>query len=139
MDMEQAPQEQPQLQSAPAPMPTKFCQHCGGQLPADAVICTLCGRQVGQIEQAAPQVVINNTNTNTNTNTNINAAGSPARARSKWVALLLCIFLGAIGAHKFYEGKAVVGVIYLFTLGLFGIGVFIDFLCLLFKPNPYYI
>ena len=62
-----------------------------------------------------------------------------ARARSKWAALLLCIFLGAIGAHKFYEGKAVVGVICLFTLGLFGIGVFIDFLCLLFKPNPYYI
>lgn len=33
----------------------------------------------------------------------------------------------------------VMGVIYLFSLGLFGIGVFIDFLALLFKPNPYYV
>lgn len=25
---------------------TKFCKHCGTQIPEDAVICTACGRQV---------------------------------------------------------------------------------------------
>ena len=31
------------------------------------------------------------------------------------------------------------GVLYLFTFGLFGFGVIIDFISLLFKPNPYYV
>lgn len=31
------------------------------------------------------------------------------------------------------------GILYFFTLGLFGIGVLIDFIALLFKPNPYYV
>ena len=102
------------------------------------MICPHCGCQVQQVASApaAPaNIVINNANTNTNTNIN----GAMARARSKWVALLLCVFLGFIGAHKFYEGKTGMGILYLFTLGIFGIGIFVDFLALLFKPNPYYV
>ena len=57
--------------------------------------------------------------------------------KNKWVALLLCFFLGAFGAHKFYEGKILFGVIYLLTGGLLGIGVIVDFIILLLKPNPY--
>lgn len=117
---------------------TKFCQHCGQTIAKDAVICPHCGCQVQEIAsaQAAPaNIVINNSNTNTNTNIN----RGMARARSKWVALLLCIFLGFLGAHKFYERRILLGVIYLFTFGLVGIGIFIDFFVLLFKPNPYYV
>ena len=62
-----------------------------------------------------------------------------ARQKNKWVALILCILLGYFGAHKFYEGKAGMGILYLFTVGLFGIGVFIDFIVILLKPNPYYV
>lgn len=54
-------------------------------------------------------------------------------------ALVLCIFLGFLGGHKFYEGKAGMGILYLFTGGLFGIGVLIDFIIILFKPNPYFV
>lgn len=121
----------------------KFCKHCGGKIAAAAVICPLCGCQVEEIKEtqgAAPQIVINNANTNSNVNTNTNVnGGAAARARSKWVALVLCFFLGWLGAHKFYEGKAGMGVLYLLTFGLFGIGVLIDFIVLLFKPNPYYV
>ena len=47
---------------------TKFCKHCGGTIPQDAVMCTHCGRQVEKLAGAAqPQVVIQNTNMNTNT------------------------------------------------------------------------
>ena len=46
--------------------------------------------------------------------------------KSKGVAYLLLIFLGVIGAHRFYIGKVGTGLIYLFTFGLFGVGVFID-------------
>ena len=49
------------------------------------------------------------------------------------------LFLGFLGAHKFYESKTGMGILYLFTVGLFGIGVIIDFITLLFKPTIYYV
>lgn len=113
---------------------TKFCKHCGEQIPADAVICTKCGRQVETISQEQPNVVINNANTNTNTN--IVGGG---RAKNKWVSFCLCLLLGYFGAHKFYEGKVGMGILYLLTFGLFGIGWIIDIFAILFKPNPYYV
>lgn len=121
--------------TAPA---TKFCKHCGQVIPIDAVLCTHCGRQVETLAQqtSAPQVVIHNDNINTNTNQNINQALAQ-KMKNKWVALALCFFLGFLGAHKFYEGKVGLGILYLFTCGLFGIGVLVDFFIILFKPNPY--
>ncbi len=58
--------------------------------------------------------------------------------KNKWVSLLLCFFFGVLGVHKFYEGRVLLGVVYIFTMGLFGIGVLVDLVILLFKPNPYY-
>lgn len=58
--------------------------------------------------------------------------------KSKWVAFFLCLFFGVLGAHKFYEGKILFGVIYILTAGLCGIGVVVDLIILLLKPNPYY-
>lgn len=58
--------------------------------------------------------------------------------KSKWVSFFLCLFFGIFGAHKFYEGRVLLGVVYLLTLGFVGIGVVIDLIVLLFKPNPYY-
>lgn len=120
---------------------TKFCKFCGEKIPEDAVMCIHCGRQVEQLKSEQPQVVINNSNTNTNTNTNVNRNYGTSRGgqKNKWVALLLCIFLGYLGAHKFYEGKILLGIVYLCTFGLFGIGWLIDCISLLFKPNPYYV
>ena len=118
---------------------TKFCKHCGGTIPQDAVMCTHCGRQAEELAGAAqPQVVIQNTNMNTNTAAAV-VAGVGARAKNKWTAFVLCLLLGYFGAHKFYEGKVGMGVLYLFTLGLFGIGWFVDLIVLLTKTNPYYV
>ncbi len=58
--------------------------------------------------------------------------------KNKWVSFFLCLFLGLFGAHKFYEGKVLLGVLYIFTAGLAGIGIAFDLIVLLFKPNPYY-
>ena len=127
------------------PTQTKFCKYCGAKIPMQAVICTACGCQVEELKttpvqpQTTPNVVINNANTNTNVNTNAAMAFPYRKAKNKWVALLLCLFLGGLGAHKFYEGKVGMGVLYLFTVGLCGIGVFVDLIVLLTKPNPYYV
>lgn len=42
------------------------------------------------------------------------------------IMILVIFFLGCFGVHKFIRGQMVMGVIYLFTLGLFGIGWIID-------------
>ena len=47
-------------------------------------------------------------------------------SKSKIIALLLCVFLGEFGIHRFYVGKIGTGLLYLFTVGLFGIGWIID-------------
>jgi restriction system protein len=117
---------------------TKFCKHCGSKIAEAAVICPHCGCQVENMNQPTqPNIVINNANTNTNNN--VNAAMLGVRIKNKWVAFFLCLFLGFIGAHKFYEGKIGAGILYLFTGGIFGIGWLIDCIILLFKPNPYYV
>ena len=121
---------------------TKFCKECGQKIAKKAVICPHCGCQVEETKsEAAPQqIVINNTNTNQNVNQNMNG-GIPvgARIKNKWTAFFLCLLIGYLGAHKFYEGRAGMGVLYLLSGGLFGIGWFIDTISLLFKPNPYYV
>lgn len=127
-----------------------YCRYCGNIIDADSAFCPVCGGRLSMdrsmpqaqpVQQTQPpQVVIYNTNTNTNSNVNQNTAvGFAPRPRNKWVAFLLCLFLGIFGAHKFYDGKPGMGILYLFTMGLFGIGVLIDLIVIITRTNPYYV
>ncbi len=91
----------------------KFCKDCGAEINEKAEICPKCGvRQVNTVS----------------------AAFSPkegASEKSRTASLLLCFFLGVIGVHRFYVGKVGTGILWLLTLGLFGIGALIDFIMII--------
>lgn len=118
------------------------CVYCGKLFCNDCLVdvngknyCKNCvGKAFDENKNNAGTPNINIVNTNSNVNTNNNSLGGGALAispKSKIVTLLLCIFLGYIGVHRFYAGKIGTGLLYFFTLGLFGIGVFVDFIMIL--------
>ena len=114
---------------------TKFCKECGQVIAKKAVICPYCGCQVEEIASAPQQVIV----TTTQQAPTHNSFSNNTLMKNKWISLFLCLFFGYIGAHKFYEGKHLMGIIYALTGGLFGIGWFFNTISLLGKPNPYYV
>lgn len=50
----------------------------------------------------------------------------PQRETDYSIAWVLLVFLGLFGAHRFYMGKIVTGLVYLLTGGLFGVGYVYD-------------
>lgn len=101
-----------------APMENDTCGYCG-YVEKKAAEPTAYATNISQ-QPIQPQIVINNQPQN-------NMGFIPGVSKkSKMTALLLCIFVGYLGVHKFYVGKVGVGLIYLFTMGLFGIGWIVD-------------
>ena len=59
-------------------------------------------------------------------------SNSISSSQQDWlVALLLCLFIGVIGAHRFYVGKIGTGLLMVFTLGGLGIWTFIDLILII--------
>lgn len=117
----------------------KYCKHCGELIDKDCVVCPKCGKQVEELKSSDKNIIINNSSSSS---ASASASASPniiitGKPKNKWISLLLCIF--TVCGHKFYEGKFLMGVLYLFTFGLFGIGWIIDIISIIMKPNPYYV
>lgn len=68
-----------------------------------------------------------------------NNTGKEKKQCSKWTAFLLCFFFGFLGLHKFYEGRTGAGILYILTVGIFGIGWIVDTIIILCKSDPYYV
>ena len=117
----------------------KFCKFCGETIDNDCVVCPRCGKQVEDLGNKNGQNIIINNNNSAYANATATVTHNVVRGKqkNKWVSLLLCIF--TLCGHKFYEGKIGMGILYLFTGGLFFIGWVIDIITLALKPNPYYI
>ncbi len=50
--------------------------------------------------------------------------------KSRWLAFFLCLFLGYLGIHRFYVGKAGTGILWALTGGMFALGWLVDLLML---------
>jgi len=62
----------------------------------------------------------------------------PNGGKSQLTALLICIFVGVLGIHRFYLGYTGIGIIQLLTLGGCGIWALIDLIMIItgdLKPN----
>ncbi len=89
-----------------------FCYNCGKEVNDKAVVCVHCGCAIKQdkVTEKSEKFII---------------------------ALLLCLFLGNLGAHRFYTGHTISAVIMLILaisivgLPIVSIWVFIDFICIL--------
>ncbi|WP_432629026.1 NINE protein [Brotaphodocola sp.] len=114
----------------------KYCKHCGQLIDADCIVCPKCGKQVEELKNSNSSIVINNSSSS-NSTAFASSAAFYGRPKNKWIAFFLCLF--TICGHKFYEGKIGMGILYLCTGGLCGIGWIIDLIALLMKPNPYYV
>lgn len=119
----------------------KLCKSCAHEIDDSATICKYCGTSV----EIKNNVIIEDEFKEEHTYQN-NAEkpefmdnGLIRGPYRKWIAITLCILLGWLGGHKFYEGKYMMGIFYVLTFGICGVGVIIDLIGLLQKDKYYYV
>lgn len=118
----------------------RYCKFCASEIDDEVVICPKCGKQVKDLQQnnpTNPNIVINNSAAASSAASSASVPIAGKRVK-KLTSLLLCLFLGFFGAHKFYEGKIGMGILYLCTGGLCCIGALVDLIVIIMKPGPYY-
>lgn len=84
-----------------------FCKNCGKDIDDKAAICVGCG-----VSTITPVEI-------------------PVDDKDWLTTLLLCIFLGYLGVHRFYTKNTGIGVGQLLTGGGCGIWAFVDFILIL--------
>jgi hypothetical protein len=61
------------------------------------------------------------------------------RRKERKIAVLCALVGGMFGLNWFYEEKIVIGLVYLFTAGFFGIGWLVSIVYSLSRPKTYYV
>lgn len=94
---------------------TKYCANCGSELTPNAAACLKCGAAADFGVPVKSEEL-----------------KDPKVSNSDWfTTLMLCLFLGGLGVHRFYVGKTGTGFLWLISLGLLGIGSLFDLIQLL--------
>ena len=112
---------------------TNVCPHCGQHLEVpremagQAFECPLCNNRFRismprSRTQSHPMRVAP---------TNTADERGAGNGKSWLTTLLLCLFLGWLGIHRFYTGHTGIGIVQLLTGGVCGIWAFVDFVMIL--------
>ena len=112
-----------------------YCRNCSYEISNNAVICVHCGNKplygkkfcfnCGHITDYYAQIC-----------TSCGVSLNNITGEKNWlVTLLLAIFLGYLGIHRFYSGHFLIGIIQLLTGGGCGIWYIIDII--LIVTNQY--
>lgn len=106
------------------------CDSCGSKRCIkvdDGYKCEYCGSIQDVIMPPEPEIKEPETNNVDYDNAEQQATTQlSGRQKSILIRLIICLFAGYFGVHKFLEGRILTGIIYLCTGGLFGIGITID-------------
>ena len=85
----------------------KYCHNCSEAIDIKAEICPRCGVRQPLTSQTTIQ------------------------DNRGLATLLLCLFLGTLGIHRFYTGHTGIGIIQLLTLGGCGIWTLVDLIIII--------
>lgn len=99
----------------------KYCPKCGKPVNDDINFCPACGANINNSAESRED----------DTTKVVHIPAPNTSDKNRLVALLLDLFLGCLGIHRFYVGKIGTGILYLFTCGIFGIGAFVDLILIL--------
>jgi hypothetical protein len=109
-----------------------FCRNCGKEVADQAVMCVSCGvppkngknfcQNCGEASVPGAEICAK---------CGVRLAHAAGEGRDWLTTLLLCIFVGGLGIHRFYTGHTVIGIIQLLTLGGCGIWTIIDLILII--------
>lgn len=106
-----------------------YCRNCGNEISEKAIMCVACGTppKAGnrfcyncKSETAAKATIC------MKCGVGLKDDGIAGEGKDWLTTLLLAIFLGGLGVHRFYTGHIGIGVVQLLTLGGCGIWALID-------------
>ncbi|NMC73633.1 MAG: TM2 domain-containing protein [Geobacteraceae bacterium] len=109
-----------------------YCRNCGKEVADQAVLCVSCGvppkngnnfcQNCGEVSVPGADICAK---------CGVRLARGAGEGRDWLTTLLLCLFVGGLGIHRFYTGHTVVGIIQLLTLGGCGIWTIIDLILII--------
>lgn len=85
-----------------------------------------------------PLIIFKDHNEKVKSENSEQSEAAPTGGSSQLVALLLCLFIGSLGIHRFYLGYIGIGIIQLLTFGCCGLWTLIDLIMIItgsLKPN----
>ncbi len=118
-----------------------YCPYCASVNESYNIYCTTCGAKLPElvVDTSVPHDIPPGREDKYPAPSYCAPRGCGRKACKKWVAFFLCLFLGWLGMHKFYEGDIALGILFALTLGLWGIGVLICLIGIVQKPDIYYV
>lgn len=87
-----------------------YCPDCGSSMAANDRFCGVCRWDAELPQKNVPYKTVSPREL------------GPASDKNRLTTLLLCVFGGVFGLHRFYAGRVGSGLLWLFTFGLLTVG-----------------